>query len=83
MRSFIICNSSPSIIRVIKSRLMRWERHIARMGEKSNAYDILVAKPDGKRPLGRIRRKWVDNIKMDLRETGWDSMDWIDLVRDR
>jgi hypothetical protein len=59
--------SSPSIIRMIKSRKMRWEPHVARMGEKRNAYRILVGKPEGKRPLGRPRRRWVDNIKMDLK----------------
>jgi hypothetical protein len=53
------------------------------MGEKMNAYRILVGKPEGKRPLGRLRRSWVDNIKMDLREIGWDGMDWIDLAQDR
>jgi hypothetical protein len=53
------------------------------MGEKRNASRILVGKPEGKRPLGRPRRRWVDNIKMDLRETGWDGMDWIDLAQDR
>jgi hypothetical protein len=53
------------------------------MGEKGNAYRILVVKPEAKRPLGRARRMWVDNIKMDLRETGWDGMDWIDLAQDR
>jgi hypothetical protein len=67
--------SSPSIIRVIKSRRMRWAVHVARMGEKRNAYRILVGKPEGKRPLGRPRRRWVDNIKVDLREIGWDGMD--------
>jgi hypothetical protein len=68
---------------MIKSRRMRWARHVARMGEKTNAYRILVGKPEGKRPLGRPRRRWVDNIKMDLREIGWDGMDCIDLSQDR
>jgi hypothetical protein len=66
--------SSPSIIRVIKSRRMRWAGHAARMGERRNAYRILV---------GRPRRRWLDNIKMDLREVGWDGRDWIDLAQDR
>jgi hypothetical protein len=74
---------SPSIIRMIKSRTKRWAGHVARMGEKRNAYRILVGKPEGKRPLGRPRRRWVDNIKMDLREIEWDGMDWIDLAQDR
>jgi hypothetical protein len=52
-------------------------------GERRNAYRILVGKPEGRRPLGRPRRRWVDNIKMDLREIGWNSIDWIDLVQDR
>jgi hypothetical protein len=60
--------SSPSIIRMIKSRRMRWSGHVARMGETRNAYRILVGNPEGKRPLGRPRRGWVDNIKIDLRE---------------
>jgi hypothetical protein len=58
--------SSQSIIRIIKSKRMRLARHAARMGEKKNAYRLLVGKPEGKRPLGRPRRRWVDNIKMDL-----------------
>jgi hypothetical protein len=57
--------SSPSIIRVIKSRMMRWAGHVARMGEKRNAYRISVGKPEGKRPMGRPRRRWVYNIRMD------------------
>jgi hypothetical protein len=78
-----ILHSSPSIIRIIKSGRMRWAGHVARMGEKRNAYRILVGKPEGKRPLGRPRRRWVDNIKMDLREIEWDGLDWIDLSQDR
>jgi hypothetical protein len=66
------------MIRMIKSRRMRWAGHVARMHIR-----ILVGKPEGKRPLGRPRRRWVNNIKMDLREIGWDDMDWIGLVQDR
>jgi hypothetical protein len=62
---------------MIKSRRMIWAGHVARMGEKRNAYRILVGKPEGKRPLGRLRHRWVDNIKMDLREIGLDGMDWL------
>jgi hypothetical protein len=68
---------------MIKSRRVRWTGHIARMGEKRNAYRILVRKPEGKRPLGRLRRRWVDNIKIDLGEIGWDGMDLINLAQDR
>jgi hypothetical protein len=75
--------SSPDIIRMIKSRRMRWAEHVAQMGSKRNVYIILVEKQEGKRPLGRPRRRWVDNVKMDLREIGWGSMDWIDLAQDR
>jgi hypothetical protein len=75
--------SPPSIIRMIKPRRMRWMGHVARMGEKRNAYRILVGKPEGKRPLGRPRCRWLDNIKMDLREIGWDGVDWIDMAQDR
>jgi hypothetical protein len=62
---------------MIKSRRMRWTGHVARMGEKRNAYTIFVGNPEGKRPLGRPRHRWVNNIKMDLREIGWDGMVWI------
>jgi hypothetical protein len=60
---------------MIKSRTMRWAGHVARIGEKRNAYRILVVKPEGKRPLERPRHRWVDNIKMDLREIRWDGLD--------
>jgi hypothetical protein len=71
--------SSPSIIRIIKSRRVRWAGQVARMGDKRNAHRLLV----GKRPLGRLRRRWVDNIKMDLLEIGWGGVDWIGLAQDR
>jgi hypothetical protein len=74
--------SSPSIIRIIKSRRMKWTGHVARMGEKRNAYR-LVGKPEGKRPLGRPRRRRVDNIRMDLGEVVWGDVDWIGLAKDR
>jgi hypothetical protein len=70
-------------LKIIKSRRMRWVGHVARMGEKRNAYRILVGKPEGKRPLGRQRCRWVDNIKMDLRELVWEGVDWIDMALDR
>jgi hypothetical protein len=66
---------------MIKSRRVRWVRHVACIGE--NAHMILVGKPEGKRPLGTPRRRWEDNIKMDLREMGWGAIDWIDLAQDR
>jgi hypothetical protein len=75
--------SSPSIIRIIKSRRMRWAGHVARMGEKRNAYRLLVGNPDGKRPLRRPRHRLVDNIRMDLGEVGWGDVDWIGLDKDR
>jgi transcription termination factor 2 len=76
--------SSPSIIRIIKSRRMRWAGHVARMEEeKRNACRLLVGKPEGKRPLGRPRCRWVYNIRMDLGEVGWGDVDWIGLAQDR
>jgi hypothetical protein len=63
--------SSLNVIRVIKSRRMRWAGHVARMGERSGAYSVSVGKPEGKRPLGRPKRKWEDNIKMDLQDVRW------------
>jgi hypothetical protein len=68
---------------MIKSRGMRWAEYEARMGARRNGYRILVGEPEGKRPLGRPRRRWGDNIKMDLREIGWDCVDWLDLAQDR
>jgi hypothetical protein len=62
---------------------MTWVGHVARIGEKRNAYRLLVGKPEGKRPLGRPRRKWVDNIRMDLGEVGWVYVGWIRLAQDR
>jgi hypothetical protein len=64
------------IIRIIKSRRMRWAGHVARMGEKRSAYRLLVGKPEGKRPLGRPRRRWVDNIRLDLGEVGWGDVEF-------
>jgi hypothetical protein len=67
--------SSPSIIRIIKSRRMRWAGHVARMGEKRNAYRLLVGKQEGERPLGRPRCRWVDNVRIGLEEVGWVDLD--------
>jgi hypothetical protein len=74
--------SFPSTIRMIKSGRFRLAGHVAQKGTKRNAYRILVGKPEGKRPLRRPRCRWVDNIKMDLREIEWDGVDWIDLTQD-
>jgi hypothetical protein len=68
---------------MIKSRRMRWARKLARMEDKRNAYRILARKPEGKSPLGRPRRRWVDGIEINLREIEWNGMDWIDLAQDR
>jgi hypothetical protein len=75
--------SSPSVVRVIKRRRMRWAGHIAHMGERRGVYKVLVRKPEGKRPSGRPRRRWENNIKMDLQEVGCASMDWFELAKDR
>jgi hypothetical protein len=76
-------SSSPDIIRQIKSRRMRWAGHVARMGEGKNLYRVLVGKPEGRRPLGRQRRRWEDGIRMDLEEIGWGGVEWIHLAEDR
>ena len=75
--------SSPNIVRVIKSRRMRWAGHVARMVEERGLYSVLVGKPERKKPLGRPRRRWVDNIRIDLQEVGCGYMDWIWLAQDR
>jgi hypothetical protein len=75
--------SSPNIIRVIKSRRMRWTGHVARRGEGRGVYTVLTGKPEGKRPPGRPKRRWVDNIKLDLREIGVDGANSIQLAQDR
>jgi hypothetical protein len=78
-----ILYSSPIIIRKFKSRRMRWAGHVARMGEERNVYRVLIGKPEGKRPLGRPRHKWENGIRMDLREIGWGSVDWLQLAQNR
>jgi hypothetical protein len=75
--------SASSIIRMMKSRRMRWAGRVVRIGARRNAYRILVGKPEGKTPLERPNSTWVDNIKLDLREIGWGGMYWIDLAQDR
>jgi len=76
-------HSSPNIVRVIKSRRMRWVGHVACIGEERGVYRVLVGKPEGRRPLGRPRRRWIDNIRIDLQEVGCGYMDWIGLPQDR
>ena len=75
--------SLPTIVRVVKSRRMRWAGHVVRMVEGRGVYRILMGKPEGKRPLGRPRRRWEDNIKMDLQEVGGGCGDWMELTRYR
>ena len=75
--------SLPNIVRVVKSRQMRWAGHVARVGEVRDVHRVLVGKPEGKRPLGTPRRRWEDNIKMDRQEVGGGRGDWMDLAQDR
>jgi len=75
--------SSPNIVRVIKSRRMRWAEHVARTGGERGVYRVLMGKPEGRRPLGRSRHRLVDNIRTDLQEVGCGYMDWIGLAQDR
>jgi hypothetical protein len=74
---------SPNIVRVINSRRMKWAGHVARMGKGRSVYRVLVGRPERKRPLGRHRCRWEDNIKLDLREMGIDGANWIQLAQDR
>jgi hypothetical protein len=75
--------SSPSIIRIIYSKRMRWAGHVARMGKKRNVYRLPVGNPEERRPLGRPRCRWIDNIKIDLLEIRLSVVDWIGLAQDR
>jgi hypothetical protein len=75
--------SSPTVVWVIKSRRVGWAGHVAHMGGGRVMYRVLVGKPEGKRPLGRLRHRWEDNIKMDDQEVGCGGMDWIELAQDR
>ena len=75
--------TSPNILRVIKSRRMRWAGHVVLMGEERGVYRVLVGKREGKRPLGRPRRRWVDNIRIYLQEVGCGYMGWIGMAQDR
>jgi len=76
-------HSSPNIVRVIKSRKMRWAEHVARMGERRAVYRVFVGKPEGKRPLEKPRCRWEDNIKMDLQKVVCGGMDWNELAQER
>jgi hypothetical protein len=78
-----INHTLKALQKLILSMRMRWAGHVARMREKRNAYRLLVGKPEGKRPLGRPRRRWVDDIRMDLGEVEWGDVDWIGLAKDR
>jgi hypothetical protein len=79
----VLVYSSPNIISQIKSKRMRWVGHVARMGEERNVYRGLMGKPEGKRPLGRPRRRWEVRSEWILGEIGWGSVDWIQLAQDR
>ena len=87
LNTLSLCSSSlyrsPNIVRVIKFRRLRWAGHIARMEEGRSAFKILTGKPTGKRPLGRPRRRWEDNIRMDLEEIGINAGSWVDSAQDR
>jgi hypothetical protein len=75
--------SLPNIVRVVKLRRIRWAGYVARMGEEREVHRVLVGKPEEKRPMGRPRRRWEDNIKMDVQEVGGGRGDWVELAQDR
>jgi len=79
----MICTPHTIFVRLRKSRRLRWVGHVAHMGERRGVYRVLVEKPEGMRPLGRPRRRWEDNIKMDLQEVGFGGKDLIELAQDR
>jgi len=79
----VVLYASPNILRVIKSRIMRWAGHVAGVGERRGLYRVLIGKSEGKRPLERPRHRWEDNIKMDLQEVRCGGMDWIEMAQDR
>ena len=79
----LVLYTLPNIVQVVKSRRMRWAGHVACMGEGRGVHRVLVGKPEGKRPLGRPRRRWEDNIKMDLEDVGGSCGDWRELAQDR
>ena len=76
-------HSSPNVVQVIKSRRMRWAGHVGCVGEDRGVYRVLLGKPEGRSPMGRPRRRWVDNIRTDLQKVGCGYMDWIWLAQDR
>ena len=79
----MICTPQPILFWVTKLKRMRWAGHVARMGARRGVYRVLVGNPEGKRPLGRPKHRWEDNIKMDLQEVGYGGIDWIELAQDR
>ena len=81
--SYVRTYSLPNIVRVVKSRRMRWAGHVARMAEDRGVHGVLVWRPERRRPLGRPRRRWEDNIKMNLQEVGGGPGDWMELAQDR
>ena len=83
MRNIIVCTCSLNIVRVIKSRRLRWTCHVTRIGEDKSTFKILTGTPAGKRPLGRPRRRWEDNIRMDIKEIGINTRNWVDSAQDR